>query len=170
MEKVWCAVPEWQKMVAGSPADAGDPELKAAQSESAARKALSHLQHQLAGENRRGMLWLTRELLWRARQRVRQSTRRPLRTMAPTSSSCESLYANANRTIPDVSARRHIGDNVLTLALWGRSHTCRLHPLPPARAANVSWVESPASRCGSAITIVWTGGMYVICPWRYHYR
>lgn len=144
--------PEWQKMVAGAPYDAGDPELRAA------REQCRALLGELNRERTDAPDWderLTRLLGGRAE-----------RCFITPPFFCdyganifvgENFYANFNCTILDV-CEVHIGDNVL-LAPGVQIYTAT-HPV--AVAPRIKGVEF-----GKPVRIghnVWIGGSVVICP------
>jgi len=144
--------PEWQKMVAGEPYDAGDPALVAA------RERCRALLGQLNREATNSPGWderLTRLLGSRAE-----------RCFITPPFFCDyganihvgaNFYANFNCTILDV-CEVHIGDNVL-LAPGVQIYTAA-HPV--AVAPRIKGVEF-----GKPVRIghnVWIGGSVVICP------
>ena len=144
--------PEWQKMVAGAPYDAGDPELRAA------REQCRALLGELNRERTDAPGWderLTRLLGGRAE-----------RCFITPPFFCdyganifvgENFYANFNCTILDV-CEVHIGDNVL-LAPGVQIYTAT-HPV--AVAPRIKGVEfGKPVRIGNN---VWIGGSVVICP------
>ncbi|MBL0607472.1 sugar O-acetyltransferase [Aeromonas caviae] len=143
---------EWQKMVAGAPYDAGDPELRAAREQ--CRALLGELNRERTdtpGWDER----LTRLLGGRAE-----------RCFITPPFFCdyganifvgENFYANFNCTILDV-CEVHIGDNVL-LAPGVQIYTAT-HPV--AVAPRIKGVEfGKPVRIGNN---VWIGGSVVICP------
>ena len=131
---------EWQKMVAGAPYDAGDPELKAA------RERCRKLYHTFntSWQEKPVRDALLHELLGGSAKRA-PSTRRSLRLWCQHLRG-ENFYANVGCTILDV-CEVHIGDNVL-LAPGVQIYTAA-HPVAVAPRIK-GW--SSASRCASATT------------------
>lgn len=144
--------PEWQKMVAGEPYDAGDPELVAAREQCRA----------LLGELNRERT----DAPGRDERLTRLLGGRTARCFITPPFFCdyganiyvgENFYANFNCTILDV-CEVHIGDNVL-LAPGVQIYTAT-HPV--AVAPRVAGVEfGKPVRIGNN---VWIGGSVVICP------
>ncbi|TNI83084.1 sugar O-acetyltransferase [Aeromonas sobria] len=144
--------PEWQKMVAGEPYDAGDPALVAA------REQCRALLGELNRESTNSPGWdehLTRLLGSRAE---RCFITPPFFCDYGTNIHVgKNFYANFNCTILDV-CEVHIGDNVL-LAPGVQIYTAA-HPV--AVAPRIKGVEF-----GKPVRIghnVWIGGSTVICP------
>ena len=144
--------PEWQKMVAGEPYDAGDAELKAA------RERCRHLYHSFntQWQEKPAQDALLHELLG---GRGAQCAINPpfYCDYGANIFVGENFYANVGCTILDV-CEVHIGDNVL-LAPGVQIYTAA-HPV--AVAPRIKGVEfGKPVRIGNN---VWIGGSVVICP------
>lgn len=143
---------EWQKMVAGQPYDAGDPELKAA------RERCRFLYHTFntSWQEKPARDALLRELLG-SRGNVCGINPPFFCDYGANIHVGENFYANVNCTILDV-CEVHIGDNVLLapgVQIYTAAHPVALVP----RVAGVEFGKPV--RIGNN---VWIGGSTVICP------